>query len=172
MLASFSPIEVHDQTWALITEIQASEVLRPVWILGLVVLVLLLGVVALVVQLALFFSRNITQPVSETALALQTIAEEQDLTVQVDVEQQDEIGQMAESMRQMVSQLNRALQHVEWSSRQVQQESSVLESTGRQLAEQSSSQAASLEEISSSMLELNAQTKHNHELSALSLIHI
>ena len=166
VLASFSPIEVHDQTWALITEIQASEVLRPVWILGLVVLVLLLGVVALVVQLALFFSRNITQPVSETALALQTIAEEQDLTVQVGVEQQDEIGQMAESMRQMVSQLNSALQHVELSSRQVQQESSVLESTGRQLAEQSSSQAASLEEISSSMLELNAQTKHNHELSA------
>ena len=116
VLASFSPIEVHDQTWALITEIQASEVLRPVWILGLVVLVLLLGVVALVVQLALFFSRNITQPVSETALALQTIAEEQDLTVQVGVEQQDEIGQMAESMRQMVSQLNSALQHVEWSS--------------------------------------------------------
>ena len=103
------------------------------------------------VQLALFFSRNITQPVSETALALQTIAEEQDLTVQVGVEQQDEIGQMAESMRQMVSQLNSALQHVEWSSRQVQQESSVLESTGRQVAEQSSSQAASLEEISSSM---------------------
>ena len=166
VLASFSPIEVHDQTWALITEIQASEVLRPVWILGLVVLVLLLGVVALVVQLALFFSRNITQPVSETALALQTIAEEQDLNIQVGVEQQDEIGQMAESMRQMVSQLNSALQHVEWSSRQVQQESSVLESTGRQLAEQSSSQAASLEEISSSMLELNAQTKHNHELSA------
>ena len=40
VLASFSPIEVHDQTWALITEIQASEVLRPVWSLGLVVLVL------------------------------------------------------------------------------------------------------------------------------------
>ncbi len=165
VLASFSPIEVHDQTWALITEIQASEVLRPVWILGLVVLVLLLGVVLLVVQLALFFSRNITEPVSQTALALQTIAEEQDLTVQVEVEQQDEIGQMAEAMRQMVSQLNSALQHVEWSSRQVQQESSVLESTGRQLAEQSSTQAASLEEISSSMVELNAQTKHNHELS-------
>jgi methyl-accepting chemotaxis protein len=124
-----------------------------------------LGVVLLVVQLALFFSRNITEPVSQTALALQTIAEEQDLTVQVEVEQQDEIGQMAEAMRQMVSQLNSALQHVEWSSRQVQQESSVLESTGRQLAEQSSTQAASLEEISSSMVELNAQTKHNHELS-------
>jgi len=165
VLASFSPIKVHDQTWALITEIQASEVLRPVWILGLVVLVLLLAVVALVIQLALFFSRNITEPVSQTALALQTIAEEQDLTVQVEVEQQDEIGQMAEAMRQMVSQLNSALQHVEWSSRQVQQESSVLESTGRQLAEQSSTQAASLEEISSSMVELNAQTKHNHELS-------
>ena len=165
VLASFSPIKVHDQTWALITEIQASEILRPVWILGLVVLVLLLAVVALVVQLALFFSRNITEPVSQTALALQTIAEEQDLTVQVEVEQQDEIGQMAEAMRQMVSQLNSALQHVEWSSRQVQQESSVLESTGRQLAEQSSTQAASLEEISSSMVELNAQTKHNHELS-------
>jgi len=165
VLASFSPINVHDQTWALITEIQASEVLRPVWILALVVLVLLLGVVVLVVQLALFFSRNITEPVTQTALALQTIAEEQDLTVQVDVEQQDEIGQMAEAMRQMVSQLNSALQHVEWSSRQVQQESSVLESTGRQLAEQSSTQAASLEEISSSMVELNAQTKHNHELS-------
>jgi methyl-accepting chemotaxis protein len=165
VLASFSPINAHDQTWALITEIQASEVLRPVWILALVVLVLLLGVVALVVQLALFFSRNITEPVTQTALALQTIAEEQDLTVQVDVEQEDEIGQMAEAMRQMVSQLNSALQHVEWSSRQVQQESSVLESTGRQLAEQSSTQAASLEEISSSMVELNAQTKHNHELS-------
>ena len=135
VLASFSPVNVHDQTWALVTEIQASEVLRPVWILGLVVLVLLLAVVALVVQLALFFSRNITQPVSQTALALQAIAEERDLTVQVEVEQQDEIGQMAEAMRQMVSQLNSALQHVEWSSRQVQQESSVLESTGRQLAE-------------------------------------
>ena len=133
VLASFSPIEVHDQTWALITEIQASEVcvLSGFWVWWCSPPV---GSRSPGGSTGLFFSRNITQPVSETALALQTIAEEQDLTVQVGVEQQDEIGQMAESMRQMVSQLNSALQHVEWSSRQVQQESSVLESTGRQLA--------------------------------------
>ena len=70
------------------------------------------------------------------------------------------------SMSEMVSQLNSVLQHVEWSSRQVQQESSVLESTGRQLVEQSATQASSLEEISSSVVELNAQTKHTHELSS------
>ena len=73
---------------------------------------------------------------------------------------------MAESMRQRVSQLNSALEHVEWSSRQVQQKSGVLESTGRQLAEQSAIQASSLEEISSSVVRLNAQTKHNLELSS------
>jgi methyl-accepting chemotaxis protein len=49
VLASYSLINVHDQTWALITEIQASEVLRSVWILSLVIVVLLLGVVALIV---------------------------------------------------------------------------------------------------------------------------
>jgi hypothetical protein len=73
---------------------------------------------------------------------------------------------MAESMRQRVSQLNSALEHVEWSSRQVQQKSGVLESTGRQLAEQSAIQASSLEEISSSVVRLNAKTKHNLELSS------
>jgi hypothetical protein len=49
---------------------------------------------------------------------------------------------------------------------QVQQKSGVLESTGRQLAEQSAIQASSLEEISSSVVRLNAQTKHNLELSS------
>jgi methyl-accepting chemotaxis protein len=70
------------------------------------------------------------------------------------------------SMHQMGSQLNSVLQHVEWSSRQVQQESGLLESIGRQLAKQSATQAASLKEISSAVVELNAQTKHNHELSS------
>lgn len=74
-------------------------------------------------------------------------------------------NQMAESMCQMVAQLNSTQQHLEYSSYQVQQESSLLESTGQQLADCASDQAASLEEISSSAVELNAQASQNYELA-------
>ena len=77
-----------------------------------------------------------------------------------------QIEQLASQLQKTLAKERESQSLLQQASREVQQESSILESTGRQLADRASDQAASLEEISSSTLELNAQASQNYELAA------
>ena len=166
VLASYSPLEIFDRSWALVAELELSETMQPIWLLLSIVLLLLVASMAVIFRLAQMLAKSITVPVDEAVHALQAISDHQDLTVAINVHQHDEIGQMAEAMRRMVHNLNGALQQVGMASCQVQQESGTLEGASTQLAEKASSQAAALEQISSSAAELAAQTGGNREMAS------
>ena len=76
-----------------------------------------------------------------------------------------QIEQLASQLQKTLAKERESQSLLQQASREVQQESSILESTGRQLADRASDQAASLEEINSSTLELNAQASQNYELA-------
>jgi methyl-accepting chemotaxis protein len=109
------------------------------------IFILVLGVaIVLSVLISLLTARLITSPVSRTMRVIQRIAEG-DLTQEIELTSQDEIGQLAQSVNTMRMKMGETVGQ------------SVAMSQG--LSEAASAQAASLEETSSSLEEMTSQTK-------------
>jgi methyl-accepting chemotaxis protein len=114
---------------------------------ALKVFILVLGIaIGLSMLVSLLIARLITGPVKETIQVIQRIAEG-DLTQEIELTSQDEIGQLAQSVNTMRLKMGDAVgQSVAMS---------------QSLSEAASEQAASLEETSSSMEEMASMTRQN-----------
>ncbi|VAW99552.1 diguanylate cyclase/phosphodiesterase (GGDEF & EAL domains) with PAS/PAC sensor(s) [hydrothermal vent metagenome] len=87
--------------WALISEINRDEALAGAYKQGKIVLVILLLTSVLVVLLAIYLARRITQPLTRLADASMEVAAGK-LNQQVDISTDNEIGKLAEAFNHMV----------------------------------------------------------------------
>lgn len=112
VLSAYTPIHFGDITWALLAEVDRAEVREPImnliwkilWIAGIAIL--------LVAGIAYLVANGITKPLVKGVQLAQTVARG-DLSVKIDVQQKDEVGQLAESMNGMVANLNETARVVE-----------------------------------------------------------
>ncbi len=84
-----------------------------------------------------------------------------DLTVSVDVNQEDEIGDLADSLRGMISNLHTVVNNVVTGSTQIASASSQLAEGNQELSGRTDAQASSLEEISASIEQMNSTIRAN-----------
>ena len=84
-----------------------------------------------------------------------------DLTATLDVYQNDEIGILAESLRNMLEKLTHIVEEVNSAAMQVASGSQQLSSTAQQMSQGATEQASSVEEISSSMEQMTSNIKQN-----------
>ena len=85
------------------------------------------------------------------------------LNVDLDIDQKDEMGQLANAMRKMVEKLRDIVGEVKSASDNVASGSQELSATAEQMSEGASEQAASVEETSSSMEEMSANIRQNSD---------
>ena len=85
------------------------------------------------------------------------------LDAHLDVKTSDETGILAESLRNMLGNLNTVIDEVREVSEQINLQSSEVSNSTDQLSSGASEQAASAEEVSASMEEMAASIKHNAE---------
>jgi methyl-accepting chemotaxis protein len=120
VLSAFAPLQFGDLHWAMIAEIDEAEAFIAVttlkWITGVVAAICVLAIAGL----ALLITRGIVKPVTNIAQAMNTIATENDLTVEVPVETQDEVGTMAGEFNTMMAKLRQTLKSVLDASKEVQ----------------------------------------------------
>lgn len=112
VLSVYSPLKLPGNvTWAIMAEIEFDEVEKP--INALQASITWLGIiVGLLIGLgAFFFARTIAEPIKKVGDAAQLIADG-DLTVDVDIYQEDEVGQLAEVFRVMVANLQKMVQEL------------------------------------------------------------
>jgi methyl-accepting chemotaxis protein len=109
-----------------------------------------IGVAILMIGLGLFFAffitRSITRPLARAVSVADRMAEN-DFTVEVEVDRKDEVGQLLRALERLVENLSLTI--------------SANASASESLSQAASEQAASLEESSSSMEELDSMTKQN-----------
>jgi len=86
-----------------------------------------------------------------------------DLTATVAIDQQDEIGQLAESMRTLVSRLREVIGSVKSASDNVASGSEQLSATAEQISQGATEQAAAAEEASSSMEQMVANVRQSSD---------
>ena len=136
------------------TDVKDLETASMVMIVGLC-LALVLGVV-----LAVFLTKAITGPVMQGVAFARRLAQG-DLTQTVHVHQADEIGILAEALRNMKDRLTGVVSDVQEATENVASGSEELSASAESLSQGATEQAASIEEVSASMEEMAANISQN-----------
>lgn len=203
VLSSYSPLELWNTRWAILAEIDESEVMKPIYalVLSIIIVTLLIGVLGYIA--ANFISKKILYQLggepAEIADIANTVAlgdlnislaEEKDSTgvyqamikmvsnlrktvkvaekiangdLTVEVNKLSEKDSLGQSLELMVNRLSDIVQEIQSASVHVASGSGQLTTAAQTMSVGASEQASSLEEISSSMTEIEAQVKQNAE---------
>ncbi len=145
-----------------------SEVHKEVYdIIGVIIIVLLIGVVVFVLFNG-YMARSISRPIGKTVEFAKKVADG-DLTVNIDIDQKDEIGQMAVALNDMIRKLKGIVSEIITGSSNIASAGHQVSSTSQQISQGATEQAASVEEVSSTMeemvsnIEMNSQNAKNTE---------
>ncbi|MHB1351303.1 MAG: methyl-accepting chemotaxis protein [Desulfobulbaceae bacterium] len=124
--------------------------------------VLILSTIALLIAVAFSFYLTIliTRPVKEAIKLVARVAEG-DLTTRFETKSTDEIGQLTQSMKNMVEKLAIIVADVQNAAENVAAGSEMVSSSTEELSQGASEQAASAEESSSSMEQMVANIRQN-----------
>ena len=109
---------------------------------------------------AIWVTRAITRPIQQ-AVALADAIAVGDLNRSLDLDQRDEVGQLATALNKMVENLRNIVGEVTLAAENVASGSEQLSATAQQLSQGASEQAASAEETTSSMEEMTSSVQQN-----------
>ncbi len=128
------------------------------------ILFILISMLGGVITLWLTFSivRNILQNLKIAVRVNQQLAEG-NFAVELEINTNDEIGQLLTSMQKMVTSLSNVLGQTNTAAMQVSTKTTQISDSSQSIAQGASTQAASLQEISSSMEEIGTQIHQNAE---------
>ena len=125
----------------------------------LLIIILVVGIVLSWI-IAAFISSTITKPLIETVNVLKKVSDG-DLTVNIESNSKDEIGELLTATSNMVVELSNIITSVSESASNVAGGSQELSSTSQQMSEGATEQAASLEEVSASMEQMAANIRQS-----------
>ncbi|MEI7816958.1 MAG: MCP four helix bundle domain-containing protein, partial [Desulfuromonadales bacterium] len=121
---------------------------------------LAVGGIIVAILFGFFISNIISNPLRKGVVFAQAVAAG-DLTQKIDLDQKDEIGQLALALNEMVTKLSSIVGEVMTAADNVASGSQELSSTAQQMSQGATEQAASAEEISSSMEEMASSIRQN-----------
>ncbi|OAI05496.1 methyl-accepting chemotaxis protein [Methylomonas methanica] len=126
-------------------------------IIGTIIAALILGVI-----IAMFLANLITVPIIVGVKFAQSLSEG-DLTAKLEVNGKDEIGQLAQALRDMRDKLSQVVAQVRSNSDTLASASQEVSATAQSMSQMATEQAASVEETTSSIEQLNSSVQQNTE---------
>ncbi|PPK75008.1 methyl-accepting chemotaxis sensory transducer [Methylobacter tundripaludum] len=124
-------------------------------IIGTIILAIVLGVI-----IALFLASMITKPIILGVKFAESLSEG-DLTAQIDIDQKDEIGVLANALQTMRDQLSSVVQQVRTNSDALGSASQEISATAQSISQSATEQASGVEQTTASIEELSASVKQN-----------
>lgn len=151
---------VGDLGWGIVVENSRSDVMSVLYTAMEEIILIVLILLAAVVVFAKMMAGSFANPMQELAQKAGLIANG-NLTVRLHVTANDEIGQAANAFNKMTCQMHEVMRKIAIASQQVASGSKNISDAGNMLAKGASSQASSVEELSTSIAEITEQTKSN-----------
>jgi methyl-accepting chemotaxis protein len=151
---------VFDTTWALLAEIDEAELLAPVRSLVLTIGAVGIVIAILVAFLALAVARSLARPIERGVAFAESIAAG-DLTAEIDVDRNDEIGRLATSMRRMEERLREIVGDIQLAGQNVSAGAHQLSDGSQQMSSGSTQQAAGTQQISASIQQIDSSIQTN-----------
>lgn len=166
IFVTFAPVTVGRTVtpWSLVVVIPMDKVREQADSFAIVSAVMGVVAVAVLFGVLLLIASIITAPVSKGIALAESLASG-DLTQDIDIDQKDEMGKLADALRNMSRQLKAVMSSVTQATSNVASGSEELSASSQAMAEGASEQAASVEEVSSSMEEMAANIQGNAENS-------
>jgi len=123
-------------------------------------------IISIVISLifASMISNNVTKSIHQGLKFVDSIAKG-DLTTEMTINQKDEIGQLASSLKAMVEKLKTIVSDILQGAENISSASSEISSTAQQMSQGANEQASSVEEVSSSMEQMSSNIEQNTENS-------
>lgn len=167
VLSAYTPVNVGETTWVLLAEINESEVMEPIENLIGNILLMGVGIAGLVAIFAFFIAKGIAAPLIKSVDFAKAVARG-DLTADVDIAQKDEVGILADALKEMITKLRwivgdvkRAANNVAISSSEMSSNAEEMNASAEEMSQGASEQSASAEEVSASMEQMNANISQN-----------
>ncbi len=124
------------------------------------VFIFIIAAVIIAIIMTFFITSNLLKPIKKSVVFANQVAKG-DLTASVDIDQKDEIGQLATALMNMVTKLQNIVSNIKTGSDNLAVASQQLTGGAQQISSGVNEQAASAEEISSSMEEMTANIQQN-----------
>ena len=120
---------------------------------------ILLGI-AISAFISIIIIRSIKKAISNASLVVSNLSEG-DLTVEIDATNKDEIGNLLNDLKKMISKFKSVISYVSSASDNIVAAGQELSSSSQQMSEGATEQAAATEEVSSSMEQMVASVQRN-----------
>jgi len=167
VLSAYTPLKVGDTTWSLLAEIDEHEVNEPVNDLIFWIVIIGLSIVAVVAIFAFLIARGISDSLVR-GVDFAGLVAAGDLTAEIDVDQKDEVGILADALREMVSKLRdvvgdvkRIADNVARGSEEMNSGAEEMSSSAGEMSQGATEQAASAEEASASTEQMASSIGQN-----------
>jgi methyl-accepting chemotaxis protein len=160
VLSSFEAIDVLGLKWGILSERDQEEAFAPIASLRNTVIVVGLVVLIIAILVSIFIATTISKPIVTLVDKIKVVATG-DLTVNIEANSKDEVGQALGAMRGMVEKLREVIGFVMSSSDNITSTSTQMSSSAQQLSQGATEQASSVEEISASMEQMAANIQQN-----------
>ncbi|MBN2297620.1 MAG: Cache 3/Cache 2 fusion domain-containing protein [Deltaproteobacteria bacterium] len=157
-IAGFSPVRITG--WSVGATQPKDEFLAAGRDIRNLIVIIATVSLALVTIIIILFARGITSPLAK-GVALAKKMAQGDFTQSIDVVRNDEIGDLAEALREMVSRLGTLVNNVKSISNEVYSATNEVASGTQGLSQATQEQASAIEEIASTIEEMASSIKLN-----------
>ncbi len=130
--------------------------IRNIIIIALIISIIVLGI------LIYFIAKDISNSLEKAVYISESIAEG-NLTEKLDINQKDEIGQLAAALNKMIDGLRDIVTNIKTGADKIGVASQQLSGSSQQLSQGANEQASSIEEVSSTMEEISASIQQNSD---------
>lgn len=135
---------------------------KSIWSYVIITIVIVLISLGFALFVVIFISRMITQPLLKGIDFAQNMAKG-DLTAEIDIDQKDEIGVLAQNLQMMSARFREVITYVSSAAENLSAASLELSSTSQIVSQGASEQASSAEEVSAAIEEMAANIQQNNE---------
>jgi len=159
---AYAPIKIgnSETQWTVCIEVNKDEILLEAKNKFITIILLGLAGLTVIAFLISIIARNITNPLIKGVNFAKQVSNG-DLTATFDIKQNDEVGDLAKTLNQMVIQLRQVVESVDMSADNIASASHQISAGSEQLSQGASEQASSTEEVSSSMEEMVSNIQQN-----------
>jgi len=164
VLSSYNKLNIPGLNWAIITEIDEAEIMAPKSRLLNTILIICIIIGIIMMPILYLIGRSLSLPLkAEVAYAKRLANGELDATI--DINQKDEIGELADALREIADRTKQVITSVMNATNNLADASGQLSGASQDLSSGASEQASSIEEVSASMEEMASNIQQNADNS-------
>ena len=160
VLSSYDKLDINGLNWAIITEIDESEIMAPKKSLINTILIICAIIGAIMMPVLYIIGQSLSKPIKLEVEYAKRLANGE-LDAIININQKDEIGVLADALRTIAGSTKRVITSVIEATNNLADASYQLSGSSQNLSSGASEQASSIEEVSASMEQMASNIQQN-----------